>query len=66
MRAGVPGDGRITKTPYVLAGKLVRGSQGASTDPNEQESVTLLPIADPGIAARQPDNPTWGGIAHPA
>jgi uncharacterized RmlC-like cupin family protein len=24
----------------------------ARTDPNEQESVTLLPIADPGVAAR--------------
>ena len=24
----------------------------ARTDPNEQESVTLLPLADPGVAAR--------------
>ncbi|MGB9454433.1 MAG: cupin domain-containing protein [Bryobacteraceae bacterium] len=24
----------------------------ARTDPNEQESVTLLPLADPGIAQR--------------
>jgi uncharacterized RmlC-like cupin family protein len=24
----------------------------ARTDPNEQESVTLLPLADPGVAPR--------------
>jgi uncharacterized RmlC-like cupin family protein len=24
----------------------------ARTDPNEQESVTLLPLADPGVASR--------------
>ena len=31
----------------------------ARTDPNEQESVTLLDIADPGVAEKSEPRPSW-------